>query len=75
MSLSSTDPLSLVRQSREEISRSANHDPAKVIAALRRDQRKYAAQIQRYTAVPAAVGEAAKPYRPSARENTSSGPA
>lgn len=63
------DPLSLVRRSREEISRRAGHDPAKVIGALRRDQQKYATQIRRYSSTPATVGEDPTPYPAPASTN------
>ena len=62
MKSTSNDPLSLVRRSREEISRRAGHDPAKVIATLRRDQKKYATQIRRYTTSPATVDEEPTSY-------------
>ncbi len=42
------DPLALVRESRLRISREQDHDPTRVIVALRQEEGKYATQIEQY---------------------------
>ena len=57
-----TDPLAIVRESRIRISHAANNDPVRVIAALRKQQVKYARQIEQYRLSHARVAEERAEY-------------
>ncbi len=56
------DPLALVRESRLRISREQGNDPKRVIAELRREQGKYATQIEQYRLMHARVAEDSAKY-------------
>ena len=51
------DPLALVRESRLRISHQQDNDPKRVIAELRKEETKYAPQIEQYRLQHARVAE------------------
>ena len=65
-----TDPLAIVRESRIRISHEADNDPVRVIAALRKQQVKYARQNEEYRLSHARVAEERTEYgkKASAKE-------
>ena len=52
-----SDPLDLVRESRIKMSHEAGNNPAKMIAILRKQEIKYASQIDKYNLMHAKVAE------------------
>lgn len=55
-------PLAIVRESRLRMSHRAGNDPARVIAALRKQEVKYASQVEKYRLSHAMVAEGQAKY-------------
>ena len=56
------DPLALVRESRLRLSHEQGNDPKRVIAELRKEESKYAPQIEQYRLRHARVAEERATY-------------